>query len=178
MAAPRTMTALASDPELQALWYVPVRRHKRFHWYGVGEMALQAAGRNRPVEVGSAVAISRAVDPRVQIRPIGNWQLKELVALPVQISLAASAGANDHIHSFRPRRRNLGECPHSRLIETVRLCVHLELQVGVQTPQDIFVFGKGAEDGLSGWWPRSEMMRGLQVAFHLLRMTRATRLIP
>src|ERR1700753_2164265 len=52
----------------------------------IGRVTLQAARDDGPVEVSEAISIARTVDP-AQPGPIGHRQLKELVFVPVQVSL-------------------------------------------------------------------------------------------
>src|SRR5258705_6233562 len=97
MLLPRRVAALAGDAEHRALGLVAIRRAQVEHGLDPGGVALQAARRDRAIEIRLAFRVggSRADDPGPQARPPGHRQLVQLVADPVEVALPAPPRADD-----------------------------------------------------------------------------------
>jgi hypothetical protein len=76
-------------------------------------MAFQASRNNRFVEIRQPIRITRTVHPLIGFCPIRHGQLKELIALPIQIGLPLSPRADYEIEAFFVRnsleRREIGD---------------------------------------------------------------------
>jgi hypothetical protein len=63
-------------------------------------MAFQASRNNRFVEIRQPIRITRTVHPLIGFCPIRHRQLKEFIALPIQIGLPLSPRADYEIEAF------------------------------------------------------------------------------
>src|SRR5471032_137103 len=99
MLAPGPMAALAGDPEDK-----PGRLEavigRSIVLEGAG-MALKAARHDRPVELGRAVGVTRAVDPGIDAGPVRHRELEELVLVPVQVRLSLPPRTDDDVEALR-----------------------------------------------------------------------------
>src|SRR5580693_2890156 len=163
MRSTRPMASLARDAQNESSFLIVVFGFLRWNRLEVGSVTLQAARKNRPVEVRDALAVSRAGDPSFQIRPVRHRQLKKLAAFPIQIGLALVSGTGDDIDPLRSGLlfRRLPE--HGGFVKSAFFRVHAEMKIRIAGLQNILAARKTAQDGILGGKLRGQMVRGVRV---------------
>ena|ERR1700722_3062292 len=136
--ASRPVTLLASDAQHQTALAVSI--HRRRHPLERAGMTLKTTRNNGFVEMRRAIRIAGAVHPTVGFRPIGNRQLKELVAFPEQIALPFSRYAGHDIDALSARYL----LPFAWFLDsTLKVAIgasrHLEMKVRVGCPHHVRV---------------------------------------
>src|SRR5271168_5391630 len=94
-------------------------------------MTLQATLVDMTSKVGCAILVARAVDPLLPLRPITHWQLIQLIAGPVEISLATHPGTDHNVNSLPAGKFLLTAFRDGSLIIAAIVCIHLEVKTGI-----------------------------------------------
>src|SRR5471030_2004342 len=81
------MAALAENAQRQAGFVVLIGQGIRGTRFDRGGVAFQATRSDRSGEVHRTVLEARTIDPLRAIRPVAHGQLKQSVAMPVEIAL-------------------------------------------------------------------------------------------
>ena len=132
---------------------------------GVGDrldarrVALEAARRDRAVEVGDPVREAGAVRP-AEPRPVRHRQLVQLVAAaPVDVRLALPPRADDVGEALRARR-GVRRCAEDRgLRVSVRRRVHPVAQIGIRRAQLVRIRLKSSADRVARRVARRQPVR-------------------
>ena len=162
--APRPVAPFAGNAQNKPGLPVVVLRFSGGHRRKVGGVTFQAARHNRPAEIRDPIGKSRAVHPPVQFRPIRNRQLKQLIALPIQIRLPLFAGARNDVDAFALRFlvRRLPE--HRGFVKTIFASVHAEAQVRIARRKHVGAGREAACDGVFAGKLRSQLVRSMNVS--------------
>ncbi len=165
----RTMTSFAGDSQqviVPAVDVAQIGPHRVFFAddLKVGGVAFQATRINRAVEIRLPVRIAGAVDPTFRLSEIGNRQLKEFVASPVEIGLAHFPRTDDDVHALGPRDNSTFFPGPGGLKEAVFQSAHLEPEIGIAGAQHSMTGRKTAEYGIRSGKLGGEVVGGLAKA--------------
>ena len=128
-------------------------------------MAFEATRINRAIEIRLTIRIAGAVDPTLRLSEIGNRQLKEFAASPVEISLAHFPRSDDDVHALGPRDNSTFFPGPGGLKEAVFQCAHLEPEIGIAGAKQILIGRKTAAYGVRLRKLGGEVVGGLAKAF-------------
>ncbi len=176
MKTSRTMTAFAGDSQqvmVLAIDIAQIGPHRVFFADDLkeGGMAFEATRINRAIEVRLPIRIAGAVDPTLRLSEIGNRQLKEFAASPVEISLAHFPRSDDHVHALGPRDNSTFFPGPGGLKEAVFQGAHFEPEIGIAGAKQIMIGRKTAENGIRSRKLGGEVVGGFAKAFQEGLMT-------
>src|SRR6266511_3682247 len=107
-------------------------------------MAVQALGDDEASKIDLAIRIAGTVDPPLWSSQIGDRQLEQEPASPVEIGLSSSARPDHHVDPLRSR-----STPHrvdAGLVERTVAPLHLEMDAPRPGAQNVVPLGKGSPD--------------------------------
>ena len=170
MKASRAMTSFAGDSQrviVPAVDIAQIGPHRVFFAVNLkeGGMAFQATRINRAVEIRLPIRIAGAVDPTLRLGEIGNRQLKEFAASPVEIGLAHFPRSDDDVHALGPRDNSTLFPRPGGLKETVFRSAHLEPEMRIAGAKQSLSGLKTAEYGIRPRKLGGEVVGGLAKAF-------------
>src|SRR6202034_1993201 len=99
---PMTFFTIDAVHDLALIEGIAILRIIAEHRPGIRGMALQALGGDSPVVNRRIDRIAGAIAPAIQRSKIRDGQLKKLFVIPIEISLAFSAGADDDVDRSGP----------------------------------------------------------------------------
>ena len=172
------MTLLALDTEREARGAVLVDRRRQS--LKMSCVAFQASRDDGPVKVGEAISITGAVHP-TERRPVRDWQLEELIFVPVQVGLTLLARPNDESNALGTRVRVRRRACNSGLNKAVLLPfplllfhvlhVHPEVEIRIRGLQDVVARRKATKNGIAAGRHRCQVVCGLVIRGELVCMT-------
>lgn len=122
----RAVASFAGKAEHEPGLVIAVQwRTQRFE---VSGMALHTPRRNASAEICISIPVSRAIDPLSEFGPERQRKLKQLISLPVKVSLSFSARADHDVEAFRARCRVGGNTRDRRLELALTVGLNLENQ--------------------------------------------------
>ncbi len=153
MKTSRTMTAFAGDSQqvmVLAIDIAQIGPHRVFFADDLkeGGMAFEATRINRAIKVRLPIRIAGAVDPTFRLSEIGNRQLKEFAASPVEIGLAHFSRSDDDVRALGPRDNATFFPGPGGLKEAVFQSAHFEPEIGIAGAKQVLIGRKTAEYGI------------------------------
>ena len=172
------MTFFALDTEREVRGAVPVDRRRQS--LKVGRVAFQASRDDGAVKVSEAISITGAVHP-TELRPVRDWQLEELIFVPVQVGLTLLARPNDESNALGARVGVRRRACNRGLKKTVLLPfpvlniyvlhVHPEVETRIRGLQDVVAGREATKNGVVAGRHRCQVVCGLVIGGELIGMT-------
>jgi hypothetical protein len=156
------MAPLTRDSCNRAVWPVAIHHCGLWHRLQPGRVAFQAARRDATLEIGAPRAISVAWthDPGIDAVPEREGKLEELIALPVEKSLAFATGADHQSNSLRARHRILPCTDDCGLVVSRRTGINPEMRIATYAENLMRARRKARSHALSCRDTRGAAMRG------------------
>ena len=141
-------------------------------------MTLQASGSYRTRKIRGAVLVSGTIDPPLSIGPVAHRQLKQIVAVPVQVSLSARTRPRHKPDCLRLRNRIGTVARDCCFGVSIAFRCHMKTQSwepsGVSrrhNHQIVATRSEATQNRSFGRLLRGQMMRGMPVAGALRLVT-------